>query len=177
MAIDDVPSLSDESWNCTAEELSNELDSFTREMGSFTPDHFVQIKFHLLRHSGLTLETRDELCEVAIHYSHCPSCSSLYLAKECLLWFRLFDMIDWKIVRRAPPCIRAAFRKKRIKNVADFLAKANLIDPPFYKVRTAPGCKAMRRWGYCKEDEYCRVMERDYTLDYLKARERVKHSR
>ncbi|UCE11356.1 MAG: hypothetical protein JSW61_05330 [Candidatus Thorarchaeota archaeon] len=169
--------MSEESWNCTANELAEELRLFISEMGSFTPEHFVQIKFHLLRQSGLTIETRDEFCEVSIHHGHCPRCSSLYVAKECLLWFRLFDVVEWKLVRRAPPCIRSAFRKKSIKNVADYLVKANLIHPPFYKIRRAPGCRAMRRWGYCSEDEYCRAMEKDYTLEYIKAREKVKQSR
>lgn len=172
-----TPILDKERWNCTAEELAEELRSFVDEMSSFTPEHFAQIKFHLLRQYGLRKESRNEFCEVSIHYDFCPECDSLYSAKECLLWYRLFGLVDWKLLSRAPPCIRSAFRKKSIKTVTNFLTKASLIDPPFYKARSAPSCKVMRRWGYCTEDEYCREMETGSTLEYIRARERVKMNR
>ncbi|MHA2426123.1 MAG: hypothetical protein ACXAEF_15150, partial [Candidatus Thorarchaeota archaeon] len=54
------PHLSEDYWNCGVDELSKELKSFVSEFGSFSPDWFAEVKFHLLRYSGLTLETRDE---------------------------------------------------------------------------------------------------------------------
>lgn len=168
--------LSPESWNSAKDEVLEELESFINEFGSFTPEWFVDIKFHLLRQAGLTPETRDELCRLSINQSLCPKCDSLYVAKKCLLWLRLFR-INPRIIERAPPCIQKAYEKNSIKVVADFLVKANLIDPPFYKVRSAPHCKSMERWGYCTPDEYCAAMERANTLDYSSARERVKRSK
>jgi hypothetical protein len=170
------PLLSDDNWNLIEEEVRTELRLFIDEFGSFTPEWFVDIKFHLLRESGLTKESRDELCRLSIHAGLCPKCDFLYVAKKCLLWFRLFR-INPKMVERAPPCIQEAFRKKAIKIVADFLVAANLIDPPFYKVRSAPWCKTLHGWGYCTPDEYCEAMERANTLKYSAARERVKRFR
>jgi hypothetical protein len=174
---EDEPTLNREHWNCSPQELERELNSFIDEFGSFSPEHFVQIKFHLLRFSGLSRESRDEFCRVSIHSKHCPRCDALYVAKECLLWYGLFDIITPHLVSRAPPCIRLAYEKKSIKLVTDYLRAANLIDPPFHKKRRAPSCKMMKRWGYCREDEYCQAMETEYTLEYIKARERVKQSR
>lgn len=168
--------LSPDNWNSTEEEVSKELNSFIGEFGSFTPEWFVDIKFHLLRQAGLTPESRDEFCKLAIHEAFCPKCDFLYVAKKCLLWLRLFR-INPRIIERAPPCIQKAYAENSIKVVADFLVKANLIDPPFYKVRSAPNCRTMERWGYCTPDEYCAAMERARTLDYSSARERVKRSR
>jgi hypothetical protein len=104
----------------------------------------------------------------------CPKCDFLYTAKKCLLWYDLFKMIRWKTVERSPPCIRLAFAKKSINNVTKFLVKANLIDAPFYKTRSAPSCRAMRNWGYCNPDRYCRAMKTGSTLEYNSVRERVK---
>ena len=170
------PLLGEDNWNSTDEEVQSEIRSFIDEFGSFTPEWFVDIKFHLLRESGLTKESRDEFCRLSIHSSLCPKCDFLYIAKKCLLWLRLFR-INPRIVERAPPCIQEAFRNKAIKIVADFLVVANLIDPPFYKVRSAPWCKTLRGWGYCTPDEYCEAMERANTLEYSATRERVKISR
>jgi hypothetical protein len=170
------PLLTEDSWNSTEEEVQSELQSFIDEFGAFTPEWFVDIKFHLLRESGLTKESRDEFCRLSIHASLCPKCDFLYVAKKCLLWLRLFR-INSRIVERAPPCIQKAFKNNAIKIVADFLLVANLIDPPFYKVRSAPWCKTLRGWDYCTPDEYCEAMERENTLEYSAARERVKRSR
>jgi hypothetical protein len=170
------PFLTEEHWTSTEYEVQSELQSFIDEFGAFTPEWFVDIKFHLLRESGLTKKSRNELCRLSIHASLCPKCDFLYVAKRCLLWSRLFR-INPRIIERAPPCIQEAFKNNRIKIVADFLVVANLIDPPFYKVRSAPWCKTLRGWGYCTPDEYCEAMERENTLDYSAARERVKRSR
>jgi hypothetical protein len=169
--------ISSQFWNVSAEQLGEELRQFIDEFDSFNPEHFTQIKFHVLRESGLSKESRDELCGVSIYEKLCPKCDILYVAKKCQLWYQLFKLINWKIVRRAPPCIRSAYAKKRIKHVANFLTKASLINPPFYKVRSAPSCKAMRRWGLCDPDEYCREMKTDSTLEYRAARERVKQNK
>ncbi|MHA1937097.1 MAG: hypothetical protein ACXACD_01145 [Candidatus Thorarchaeota archaeon] len=170
------PLLAEENWNSTADEVQSELQSFIDEFGAFTPEWFVDIKFHLLRESGLTKASRDELCRLSIHARLCPKCDFLYIAKKCLLWLRLFR-INPRIVERAPPCIQDAFKNNAIKIVADFLVVANLIDPPFYKVRSAPWCRTLRGWGYCTPDEYCEAMERANTLEYSATRERVKRSR
>jgi hypothetical protein len=169
--------LSSEYWNVSAKQLADELRQFIEEFGSFTPEYFTQIKFHVLRDSGLSKESRDELCRVSIHEKLCPQCDLLYVAKKCLLWYKLFKLVNRKIIRRTPPCIRTAYTKKRIKHVANFLTKANIINPPFYKVRSAPSCKAMRRWGLCNPDEYCKWMKTQSTLEYRIARERVKQNR
>ena len=171
------PHLDEELWVESAETVADELRQFTKEFGSFTPESFVQIKFHLLRGPGLTKQSRDELCELSIHSKTCPKCDFLYVAKKCLLWYRLFKIIQWNTVERAPPCIRLAFAKKSIKTVAIYLSKANLIDAPFYKARGSTSCNVMRRWGYCQPNEYCRAMETENTLEYISARERVKRSR
>ena len=171
------PVLSREHWNCSGEELASELKSFVDEFGSFSPEHFTQIKFHLLRYPSLSQESRNEFCHISIHEKQCPRCDKLYVAKECVLWYRLFDIITPHLVSRAPPCIRLAWEKKSIMRVADHLWAASLISPPFYKKSRAPSCKMMKRWGYCREDEYCQAMETENTLEYIKARERVKLGR
>ncbi|MFX0053950.1 MAG: hypothetical protein ACFFAX_02165 [Promethearchaeota archaeon] len=170
------PLLTEEHWASTEDEVQSELQSFIDEFGAFTPEWFVDIKFHVLRESGLTKKSRNELCRLSIRASLCPKCDFLYIAKKCLLWSRLFR-INPRIVERAPPCIQEAFKNNAIKVVADFLVVANLIDPPFYKVHSAPWCKTLQGWDYCKPDEYCEAMERENTLDYSGARERVKRSR
>ncbi|MHA1957429.1 MAG: hypothetical protein ACW968_10940 [Candidatus Thorarchaeota archaeon] len=172
-----IPKISSENWNSTPEEIANELHSFIAEFGSFTPEWFAEVKFHLIRYSGLTQKTRDELCEVAIYSSACTNCDHRYVAKRCLLWYRLWKIINWNLVKRAPPCIRLAFAKKSIKTVANYLTKTHLIDPPFYKARGAPTCKLLKRWGYCNPDEYCHVMTTGSTLEYSPSRERVKLSK
>ena len=171
------PYLSEEYWNCNVDELSDELKSFVTEFGSFTPNWFAEVKFHLLRHLGLTLETRDEFCTVSIQSKQCKKCDDLYQAKQCLLWYRLFDLISMKTVQRAPPCIRASLQQKSIKSVANFLKKANLLSPPFYKARAPPGCGLMSKWELCEPDEYCKAMQTDNLLEYNKARNGVKMNR
>lgn len=166
-----------ELWVEDSQTIAEELLQFTKEFGSFTPELFAQIKFHLLRGPGLTKQSRDELCELSIHSKTCPKCDLLYVAKKCLLWYRLFRLIKWKIVERSPPCIRLAFAKKSIKTVATYLSKTNLIAAPFYKARGSTSCNMMRRWGYCNPNEYCRAMKKENTLEYIPAREHVKRSR
>lgn len=171
------PKFDDALWTASPETIAQELLQFTEEFGSFTPELFTQIKFHLLRGSGLTKQSRDELCELSINIKTCSKCDLLYVAKKCLLWYRLFKLIKWKTVERAPPCIRLAFAKKSIKTVANYLTKTNLIESPFYRARGSTSCNLMRRWGYCQPNEYCRAMESENTLEYNAARERVKRSR
>lgn len=173
---DHPPVLEPKNWNAPAEDVAEELHSFIQEFGSFTPDRFAQIKFHLLRYSGLDQESRDNICQISIYNALCPKCAFLYTAKKCLLWYDLFKMIRWKTVERSPPCIRLAFAKKSIKNVTKFLVKTNLIDAPFYNARSAPSCRAMRNWGYCNPDRYCRAMKTGNTSEYNSVRERVKLS-
>ncbi len=169
--------LNESEWYATPEQVAEELTSFVIEFDAFTPEWFAEVKFHLLKKEGLTQETRDELCEVAIHYKVCPKCNYLYKAKQCLLWYRLFKLVTWNMVERAPPCIRYAYAKKNIKTVANYFSKINLISPPFYQVRSAPSCRAMQRWGYCKPDDYCNAMERENTLYYNAARDKIKISK
>jgi hypothetical protein len=171
------PQLDEELWVESAETVVEELRQFIKEFESFTPELFVQIKFHFLRGPGFIKQSRDELCELSIHSKTCPKCDLLYVAKKCLLWYDLFKIIRWETVERAPPCIRLAFVKKSIKTVATYLSKANLIDAPFYKAYGSTLCKVMRRWGYCQPNEYCRVMENENILEYSAARERLKRSR
>ncbi|MFW9808711.1 MAG: hypothetical protein ACFFE6_04930 [Candidatus Thorarchaeota archaeon] len=169
--------LDEDEWAASSDAVTEELQSFVKEFGSFTPELFVQIKFHLLRGSGLSKNTRDELCVLSINNGFCPNCDLLYQAKKCLLWYRLFKIIRWEIVERAPPCIRLAFAKRSIKTVAIYLTKANLIDAAYYKAKGSTSCNTMRRWGYCHPNEYCRAMETGNTLEYTAARERVKRAR
>jgi hypothetical protein len=171
------PELDKELWAESSSTVAETLQQFTKEFISFTPELFVQIKFHLLRGPGLTKQSRDELCELSINSKTCPKCDSLYVAKKCLLWYRLFKIIRWGTVERAPPCIRLAFAKKSIKTVTSYLCKTNLIDVPFYRARGSTSCKVMRRWGYCQPNEYCHAIEKENALEYMAARERVKRSR
>lgn len=171
------PSLNEEEWTAGQAAIADELRSFIKEFESFTPELFTQIKFHLLRGSGMTKPTRDEFCALSIHEGLCPKCDLLYTAKKCLLWYRLFRIIKWETVQRAPPCIRLAFAKKSIKTVAIYLTKTNLIDAPFYRAIGSTSCNMMRRWGYCHPNEYCNAMEAENTLEYIAARERVKRGR
>jgi hypothetical protein len=172
-----IPSIDEEEWTSAPEDVAKELQLFAEEFGSFTPELFAEVNFHLLRHAGLTKSTRNELCEISIHSKTCPHCDYLYAAKKCPLWYRLYKIATWDIVKRAPPCIRLAYAKKTIKTVTNYLATVSLIDPPFYKSRGAPSCNALRTWGYCTPNEYCKAMKTDSTLEYNVARERVKVSR
>ncbi len=172
-----IPSIDKEEWTSTPEEVAKELKLYAQEFDSFTPEHFAEINFHLLRRPGLTKATRNEFCEISIHSKTCPKCELLYVAKKCPLWYRLYRIVTWDIVKRAPPCIRLAFDKKRIKIVTNYLVRINLISPPFYKSRGAYSCNMLRRWGYCNPDEYCESMTTDSTLEYTRAREQVKISR
>ncbi len=169
--------LNDEDWTSTSETVAKDLHSFINEFGSFTPQHFAQVNFHLLRGTGLSKASRDELCEISIHIKTCPKCDLLYVAKKCLLWSRLYKMVTWEIIERAPPCIRLAYAKKTIKTVTNYLVAVNLLAPLFFKSRSAPSCNAMRHWGYCHPNEYCKAMKTDNTFEYIAARERVKLSR
>ena len=168
-----TPILSDEYWNCSVESLIDTLQQFVSEFGSFTPEWFAEVKFHLLR-QGLCLQSRDELCDASIFAGTCKNCDDLYRTKRCLLWYRLFELIDRNTVRRAPPCIRNALSTNQIKIVANFLKKASLIDPPFYKARMPPRCPKMKEYGLCQPDEYCDAMETNRILEYNTAREHVK---
>jgi hypothetical protein len=172
-----IPSIDEEEWTAAPEDVAKELQLFAEEFRSFTPELFAEVNFHLLRYAGLTKSTRNELCEISIHSKTCPKCDYLYVAKKCPLWYRLYKMATWDIVKRAPPCIRLAYAKKTIKTVTNYLVTVSLIDPPFYKSRGAPSCNALRSWGYCTPNEYCKVMETDSTLEYNVVRERVKVSR
>lgn len=168
--------LDEQLWAESAETVGKELQQFAREFESFTPELFVQIKFHLLRGSGLTKQSRDELCELSIHSELCPKCDLLYVAKKCLLWYRLFWTINPNFIERSPPCIKLAFEKNSIKTVTSYLAKIHVFNPPFYDAKGGTSCNSMRRYGYCRPDVYCRSMTTDYILEYNAARERVKRS-
>jgi hypothetical protein len=173
----DLLKLDDEEWVSTSEIVARDLQSFVDEFGSFTPQLFAEVNFHHLRGAGLTKASRNELCEISIHVKTCPKCELLYVAKKCLLWSRLYKMVTWAIVERAPPCIRLAYVKKTIKTVTNYFAATNLLAPPFFKSRRAPSCNAMSRWGYCHPNEYCKAMMTENTYEYNTARERVKLSR
>ncbi|RDE12591.1 MAG: hypothetical protein C4K47_07590 [Candidatus Thorarchaeota archaeon] len=174
---DSSVSLSPEAWAASSERVAEELRSFIRDMGSFSPDWFVEVKFHLLRQSGLTKASRAELCRISIQGSHCKKCEELYEARTCLLWSRLFSMARTAVDDRCPPCIRIALSRNSLKTVANFLTSAYLIDAPFYKHRKASSCKTMAQWGYCRPDEYCRGIKSGNPLEYISARERVKLAR
>ena len=172
-----VPILSQDYWNCITKELKEELIAFVKEFGSFTPDWFAEVRFHLLKESGLSLMTRDEFCQVSIHSKQCAKCDHLYMSRNCLLWYQLFEIITWTTIKRAPPCIKVAYKNKSIKTVANFLKRANLVSPPYYKARAAPYCKNMQEWGYCQPDEFCKAMKSGRVLDYSSVREQVKMNR
>ncbi len=171
------PRLTSEQWNCDSLVLSKELRSFVEEFGSFTPDWFVEVKYHLLKGAGFDRTTRDELCSVSIYSHTCDKCDHLYMSKNCLLWYHLFKLITWKTVGRAPPCIKAAYRNKSIKTVANFLKRANLVSPPYYLSRGVPLCRNMQDWDYCSPDEYCKQMRTGRLLAYNAVREQVKINR
>ncbi|MHA2423527.1 MAG: hypothetical protein ACXAEF_01995, partial [Candidatus Thorarchaeota archaeon] len=63
---------------------------------------------------------------------------------------------------------------KSIKSVANYLKKANLLSPPYYRARAPPRCGNMAKWGLCKPDKYCKVMKTDNLMEYNEARSRVK---
>jgi hypothetical protein len=172
-----LPHLNEDDWASTPEDVARELVSFVDEFGSFTPQLFAEVNFHHLRGVGLTKASRDELCEISIHIKTCPKCDFLYVAKRCPLWSRLYKMVTWEIVERAPPCIRLAFAKKTIRTVTNYLVSVSLLAPPFFKSRSAPSCNSMKHWGYCHPNEYCKAMKTDNTFEYIAARERVKLSR
>ncbi|MHA1137180.1 MAG: hypothetical protein ACTSSE_11910 [Candidatus Thorarchaeota archaeon] len=172
-----IPSIDKDEWTSTPEEIAKELKLYAQEFDSFTPEHFAELNFHLLRRPGLTKTTRNEFCEISIYCKTCAKCELLYVAKKCPLWYRLYRMVTWDIVKRAPPCIRLAFTKKTIKTVTNYLAGVNLVSPPFFKSRGTPSCNALRSWGYCTPNEYCKAMKTENTSEYTAARERVKISR
>ncbi len=169
--------LNPEIWAVSPERVAEELCSFIRDMGSFTPEWFAEVKFHLLRQSGLTKESRAELCRISIREGHCMKCEALYQPRNCVLWSRLFSMAKSAMDDRCPPCIRTALAKNSVKTVANFLTSAYLIDAPFYKGRKASSCKTMTQWGYCRPDEYCQKIKSGSPLEYISAREKVKLSR
>jgi hypothetical protein len=166
-----------DTWAVSPERIAEELLSFIRDMGSFTPNWFVEVKFHLLRQSGLTKESRAELCRISIREGQCKKCEALYEPRNCLLWSRLFSLARSTVDDRCPPCVRIALGKNSIRTVANFLTSAYLIDAPFYKQRKASSCKTMAQWGYCRPDEYCRQMKGGNPLEYISAREKVRLSR
>ncbi|MGY5860184.1 MAG: hypothetical protein RTU63_12515 [Candidatus Thorarchaeota archaeon] len=172
-----IPSIDKDEWTSNPEEIAKELKLFAQEFDSFTPELFAEVSFHLLRRSGLTKSTRNEFCQISIYSKTCPKCKLLYVAKKCPLWYRLYKMATWDIVKRTPPCIRLAYAKKTIKTVTNYLAGVNLVSPPFFKSRGTPSCNALRSWGYCTPNEYCKEMKTDNTREYNAARERVKLSR
>ncbi|RDE11820.1 MAG: hypothetical protein C4K49_11060 [Candidatus Thorarchaeota archaeon] len=171
--------LSYSDWNESPEGVARELHSFIDDFRSFTPEWFAEVKFHLLKQSGLTKDTRNDLCRVSIHGGYCDRCESLYKAKNCLLWSHLFSKAKAVVDDRSPPCIRLALRKNSIRTVASFLTSADLIEAPFYRRRRASSCRMMAQWGYCVPDEYCRHIPDNNAnpLQYIIARERVKLSR
>jgi hypothetical protein len=173
----ELPNLNEDDWVSTSNIVAKELQSFVDEFGSFTPQLFTEVNFHHLRGNGLTKTSNDALCEISIHIKTCPKCDLLYKAKSCPLWSRLYKIITWEIVERAPPCIRLAYAKKTIKTVTNYFVSINLLAPPFFKSRSAPSCNAMRNWGYCHPNEYCKAMKTNNTFEYNAARERVKLSR
>ncbi len=175
--IDEETMESPPCWIVPDEELAREIGAFIKEFGSFTPEWFAEVKFHLLRGSGLTKDGRREFCNVSIAFKLCPNCDLLYTAKKCPLWYDLFKKVQWKSVERAPPCIRLAYARHNIKTVTDYLVAVNLIAPPFYGRRRAPTCKMMQRWNLCEPDRYCEAMTTGNTAEYMSARERVKLSR
>ncbi len=164
-------------WNISSEELLIELRQFISEFGSFTPEWFIEVRFHLTKSSILDKKSRRELCTLSIDGRLCDSCDSLYKARQCHLWSRLYEETRNISLMRAPPCIRLAYLRKSIRKVVDYLVCAGLLTPPFYKVKMAPNCTTMIQWGYCQPDEYCHAMTGKNTLDYIGARERVKLSR
>ncbi|TFF92456.1 hypothetical protein EU545_00835 [Candidatus Thorarchaeota archaeon] len=168
--------MAHEDWIASYDEVARELASFAEEFGTFTPELFAEIKIHLLR-SGLTKSARDDICTISIGTGLCPECDLLYEMKKCLLWYRLYDLVSWRTVERAPPCIRLAYAKKTIKTVANYLSYIDLIDPPFYQKRMPPSCNMLDRWGYCNPNEYCRAMKTGNPIEYSKAREAVKIAR
>ena len=179
--MDEEPPLGEYShlrhWNASPEQLSDELSAFLIEFGSFTPEVFAELKFHLLKGHGLTKAARRELCGVSASQGHCPKCDLLYVAKKCPLWYRLYRVIRWSRIERTPPCIRLAYVRRNIRTVADYLTLAGLITLPFYTVNHALSCKVMHDSGLCQPNHYCREKHTDNVLEYTSARERVKLSR
>jgi hypothetical protein len=169
--------LSPDAWAVSSERVAEELRSFIGNMGSFTPDWFAEVEFHLLRQSGLNKESRAQLCRISIRDSHCKRCEILYRPKNCLLWSRLFSIVKSVVDDRCPPCIRVALSKNSVKTVANFLTGACLIDAPFYRQRKTSSCRTMAQWGYCKPDEYCKEIRRGSPMEYISAREKVKLTR
>jgi hypothetical protein len=173
----DYPEVDPDAWIASPEEIAAELASVKQEFDSFTPERFAELKFHLLGPRGLTKSARDDFCRISIHDRHCRKCERLYETKKCLLWSRLFKIITWDTVKRAPPCIRHAFASRSIKTVANYLAHTSVISPPYFRSRFPPSCKMMQNWGYCTPNEYCGAMKTGKIIEYNDARNRVKMSR
>ncbi|MGQ4911214.1 MAG: hypothetical protein ACP6KW_03510 [Candidatus Thorarchaeota archaeon] len=172
-----TPRISPDTWSADPEEIARELSEIVAGFGSFTPETFAELKFHLLGKKGFTKAARDDVCRISAHWGHCVKCNNLYEAKKCPLWYELFKMITWHTVERAPPCIRQAYATHSIKTVTNYLVRANLIDPPYYRSRYPSSCKMMQNWGYCTPNEYCRAMKKGNPLEYNEARDAVKMSR
>ena len=173
----ELPEVNVDAWSASSEEIAEELAILTSEFDSFSPERFSELKFHLLGPRGMTKDARNDFCRISIHGGHCRKCDRLYEAKKCLLWSRLFKIITWDTVKRAPPCIRHAFITKSIKTVANYLAQTNITSPPFYRNRYPPSCNMMQNWGYCTPNEYCKAMKTGNPMEYNAARDRVKMSR
>ncbi|MBD3407864.1 MAG: hypothetical protein GF411_17220 [Candidatus Lokiarchaeota archaeon] len=166
--------LSSKYWLEDSSFVAEELHDFITEFGSFNPDWFVEINFHLLRDVGLVEESRLQFCNLSQHEQACVSCDFLYKEKECLLWYDLFKMIRWSVLRRAPPCIRIAYVRKQIRVVVDFLVRVHLLEPPFYKSKGTPNCSWLQEWGLCQSDRYCQSMITRNPLSYSTSRGRIK---
>ncbi len=164
-------------WSASSETVLTELHQFIAEFGSFNPDWFVEVRFHLVKSTVLDQAGRRDLCLLALDDRLCDRCDMLYKARKCLLWYMLYKETRKISLARAPPCIRLAYLRRSIRKVIDYLFHAGLISPPFYRARMAPSCNSMTQWGYCQPDQYCRAMAGKSTLDYLDARERVKLTR
>ncbi|TXT53986.1 MAG: hypothetical protein BAJATHORv1_100071 [Candidatus Thorarchaeota archaeon] len=174
--MSDFPRLTSDYWLEDDSTVAEEIQLFIEEFGSFSPDWFVEINFHLLRADGLVKESKSQFCALAQFEENCQSCDDLYKAKHCPLWYNLFRLVKWHLLRRAPPCIRIAYIRKQIRVVVDFLVQANLLEPPFYHSQVGLSCGYLAEWNFCQPDRYCRFLTCNSPLNYSITRNRIKQN-
>ncbi|MHA1594609.1 MAG: hypothetical protein ACTSXJ_06275 [Candidatus Baldrarchaeia archaeon] len=150
-------------WACDISTIVREAQSLVHELGHFDPIYFMELNYHLLRGDGFSTAALRELCKL-LPENICKNCIWKLKRGKCLLMDKLRNLALRAHLERAPPCVRAAFRKNKITVVASYLIAACLIDDVMgaYKLT----CDNMRKMGFCEPDEVCKVFKPKNVLQY-----------
>lgn len=68
-----IPHIKSSLWNATPQEFQGELEAYFDDFPEFNPDHFLEIKFHLLK-GNPTYDHKQNLCQVVDAQNKCGRC-------------------------------------------------------------------------------------------------------